>query len=103
LIEQLLPFIQPYARELLGRFQSRGAQVTSVYRSRREQALLWQQYLMRGRQGTPVAPPGYSMHERRRALDVAADPALLREMGLQWEWWGGRWGGRFGDPIHFEA
>lgn len=43
------------------------------------------------------------MHERRRALDVDADPQTLLLMGLWWEWAGGRWGGRFGDPIHFEA
>jgi hypothetical protein len=43
------------------------------------------------------------MHERRRAFDVAAPPWLLAEMGALWEYWGGRWGGRGGDPIHFEA
>jgi hypothetical protein len=103
LIEQLLPFIQPYARELLGRYASLGAQPTSAYRSRREQFYLYQMYLKRGRQGTPVAPPGYSMHERRRAIDIEARPEILREMGELWEYWGGHWGGRFGDPIHFEA
>jgi hypothetical protein len=103
LVEQLLPYIQPYARELLARFASRGAQLTSVYRTRYQQGILWQQFLARGRQGTPVAPPGYSMHERRRAMDVEARPEVLSEMGELWEWWGGRWGGRFGDPIHFEA
>jgi hypothetical protein len=43
------------------------------------------------------------MHERRRAFDVAAPPWVLAEMGELWEWWGGTWGGRGGDPIHFEA
>jgi hypothetical protein len=43
------------------------------------------------------------MHEVGRALDVEAPDWVLVEMGLLWEWWGGRWGGRFNDPIHFEA
>lgn len=24
-------------------------------------------------------------------------------LGLVWEAWGGRWGGRFSDPVHFEV
>ena len=103
MIEQLQPFIQPYARALLARFASRGAQVTSVYRTRYQQAVLYSAFLARGRRPPPVAPPGSSMHERRRALDVEADPQTLLMMGLWWEWAGGRWGGRFGDAIHFEA
>lgn len=27
----------------------------------------------------------------------------LRAAGELWESWGGRWGGRFNDPIHFEV
>lgn len=27
----------------------------------------------------------------------------LELAGRVWESWGGRWGGRFGDPIHFEV
>jgi hypothetical protein len=43
------------------------------------------------------------MHERRRAIDIEAPLPILTDMGELWEWWGGRWGGRFDDPIHFEA
>lgn len=103
MIEQLLPNIQPYARELIRRFASRGAQITSVYRNPAEQYRLWTAYLARGRRPPPVAPPGRSMHQVHRAMDIEAAPNVLLEMGLLWEYWGGRWGGRFGDPIHFEA
>jgi len=34
---------------------------------------------------------------------MVAEPQVLRAFGELWESWGGTWGGRFGDPIHFEA
>ncbi len=101
-LTELAPFIQPYARELIRRAAPFGAQVTSVWRSAEEQRELYEVYRHGGSQ-YPAAPPGHSMHERRRAFDVVAPPWLLAEMGGLWEWWGGRWGGRGGDPIHFEA
>ena len=101
-LEQLVPWIQPYARELVRQGQPFGAQLTSVWRSRAEQAALYQAYVS-GASRYPAAPPGHSMHERRRAFDIAAPPWLLIELGELWEYWGGRWGGRGGDPIHFEA
>lgn len=101
-IGELEPWIQPYAAELLRRTAGYGTVVTSVRRTYQEQSQLYDQYL-RGASRYPAAPPGRSMHERGRALDIAAPLWLLVRMGLLWEYWGGRWGGRIGDPIHFEA
>jgi hypothetical protein len=43
------------------------------------------------------------MHELGRAVDLGGlSNQELAELGGIWESWGGRWGGRFGDPIHFE-
>lgn len=33
---------------------------------------------------------------------VVNDERYLEPLGRVWESWGGRWGGRFNDPIHFE-
>lgn len=95
-------WIQPYANELLRRATPYGAQLTSVKRSRAKQSELYQAYLA-GASRYPAAPPGHSLHEVGRAFDVAAPAWLLMQMGALWEYWGGRWGGRGGDPIHFEA
>lgn len=43
------------------------------------------------------------MHERRRAFDILGPEPELERLGAIWEGVGGVWGGRFGDPIHFEA
>jgi D-alanyl-D-alanine carboxypeptidase-like protein len=99
---ELQEYIQPYAYELMRLAQPYGAQVTSVLRTTDEQRALYQTYL-RGGSRYPAAPPGHSMHERGRAFDVSAPAWVLYQMGRLWEWWGGRWGGRGGDPIHFEA
>jgi hypothetical protein len=99
-IEQLLPSLQPWARWLLG--QARGGQLTSTWRSPQQQLELYLAYL-RGESRYPAAPPGRSMHEQRRAFDIIAPSAELRRLGALWEAAGGRWGGRFNDPIHFEA
>jgi len=76
--------------------------VTSVRRSRTLQRKLYRRYLA-GRSLYPGAPPGHSLHEQGRAWDMIAKPEVLARLGAIWESWGGRWGGRFGDPIHFEA
>jgi len=34
---------------------------------------------------------------------VGADAALWGEIGRAWEGLGGRWGGRFGSPRHFDT
>ena len=43
------------------------------------------------------------MHEYGRAFDLAGDDNILEALGSLWERIGGRWGGRGGDPVHFEA
>lgn len=97
-----MPALRPYAEELL-RLAGPAAQVTSVRRSRRQQELLYRRFLA-GQSQFPAAPPGTSKHERGLAFDVySPDAALLRRLGAIWESWGGVWGGRFKDPIHFEA
>lgn len=99
-ISELAPWFQPWAKWLIA--NSRGAQLTSTWRSPQQQLTL---YLAarRGESKYPAAPPGHSMHEQRRAFDIIAPLAELQRLGALWESVGGRWGGRFGDPIHFEA
>lgn len=101
-LNELQPYIQPYAAELIRRFAPYGVSITSTYRAPWEQARLYANYL-RGGSRYPVAPPGRSLHEYRRALDVFAPSWLLPYMGQLWQYWGGRWGGFERDPIHFEA
>lgn len=97
-----MPGLRPFAVELL-RLAGPSVTVTSVRRSTRQQRLLYRRYLA-GLSRFPAAPPGTSKHERGLAFDLySPDEALLRELGAIWESWGGRWGGRFNDPIHFEA
>lgn len=99
-LDGLLPELVPYARYLVSLFPQ--LQVTSVYRSRTAQLEL---YRNRANNPYPVAPPGRSYHEYRRAFDVVGPPNELAQAGAIWESWGGRWGGRFRnlDPIHFEV
>lgn len=94
----------PYFNELLAnaRRLDGNARVTSAKRTHAEQARLYRRFLA-GRNQFPVAPPGKSLHEQGRAIDLHANDATLRRLGHWWESLGGRWGGRFHDPIHFEA
>lgn len=97
------PRLRPAAEQLLAaarRFS--GVRVTSVLRSYSTQARLYRNYVA-GRSRYPAAYPGTSYHEAGRAFDVDAPPAVLAWMGRVWEGWGGTWGARFGDPIHFQA
>jgi hypothetical protein len=100
----LVPQLRPWAAALLDvatRANIRPV-VTSTYRSHTKQAALYQQFLA-GKSPYPVAPPGTSAHEYRMAFDVAVDNLSdLNDLGSVWESWGGVWGGRFGDPVHFE-
>lgn len=98
------PALRPYF-ELLVRIAQHydpSARVTSVRRSSSEQARLYRLFVA-GKSRFPVARPGTSKHEQGRALDMVARPEVLQGLGLWWESIGGRWGGRFDDPIHFEA
>lgn len=88
-------------RALYGVAVANGLQprITSVFRSRAVQARLYRNYLA-GRSRWPAAPPGKSKHQYGLAFDMVADN--LPALGALWESWGGRWGGRFHDDIHFE-
>lgn len=96
----LAPWLEPYATYLLSYFPD--LRVTSVYRSYSEQLALWN---ARATNPYPVAPPGHSWHEHRRAFDVVGSPERLEQAGRLWQSWGGTWGGGFSrpDPIHFQA
>lgn len=74
--------------------------ITSIRRSYASQARLYRRYLA-GLSQYPAAPPGTSKHERGLAWDMVTNDDDLA--GRTWESWGGRWGGRFRDPIHYEA
>ena len=77
-------------------------QVTSVVRSYATQKRLYDTY-RQGKSRYPAAPPGYSAHEQGWAFDLQLnDASWLADAGDLWESWGGTWGGRFNDPIHFE-
>lgn len=74
--------------------------MTSVRRSYSDQLRL---YLNRAHNPYPVARPGTSGHELGRAWDMVGPENVLEAAGRTWESWGGKWGGRYGDPIHFEV
>jgi LAS superfamily LD-carboxypeptidase LdcB len=99
----LHPKLQPWFRALVAAAQryDRSARVTSGRRSTAEQTRLYRRFVA-GQSRYPVAPPGRSMHEHGRAIDIVARPEVLRGLGLAWEKLGGKWGGRFHDDIHFE-
>jgi len=85
-----------------------GARITSTYRTRFEQARLFRirQRVLSGElpvseQPYPVAPPGRSVHQFRRAWDMVTTPSRLQAAGRYWNQIGGRWSPR--DNIHFEA
>lgn len=92
----LEPWLRPYAEALVRQFPS--LQITSVYRSHTEQLRLWNN---RAKNPYPVAPPGTSYHEHRRAWDMVGPPEQLRAAGALWRSWGGQW--FEADPIHFQA
>lgn len=76
--------------------------VTSTRRSRATQRRLYADYVA-GRSRYPAAPPGRSKHEQGLAFDAVVTPPEYQDAyGRMWESWGGTWGGRFRDPIHFE-
>lgn len=92
----LAPWLRPYATALLQQFPR--LTVTSTYRSYTAQLKL---YRARARNPYPVAPPGKSKHQQRRAFDLAGPDADLRAAGAVWRGWGGTWS--TSDVIHFEA
>lgn len=76
--------------------------VTSTYRTHSEQARLYARWRA-GLSRLPAAPPGTSAHERGLAFDLAASPEGLQTAGKFAPLFNLRWGGRFSDPVHFEA
>lgn len=93
---------RPYAQALyqVAREYNLKPRITSTFRSEREQRRLYEAYL-KGRSRLPAAQPGISMHNFGLAFDmVTRDNHWL---GQVWESWGGTWGGRFRDPVHFSA
>src|SRR5690349_8702947 len=95
--------LRPYAENLVQIGRANGpVRVTSVLRSYQTQARLYRAYLA-GRSAYPAAPPGTSYHEYGRAFDIEGPSWLISALGRLWESWGGTWGAKFGDPIHFQA
>ena len=101
----LQPFLQPYADALYAVAVRYGLQprVTSVFRSISEQRILYERYKS-GASKYPAAAPGRSLHNYGHAFDlVVSSPEGQRWLGAVWEYWGGRWGGRFNDEVHFDS
>jgi hypothetical protein len=103
------PLAQAF-RQLLERHGVR-TRINSVRRDPAEQAVLWKNYQRCGcsscppRPGHcfPAAPPGQSTHGQGIAFDMSVEPrSALPAVGALWERLGFTWGGRFGDPIHFD-
>ncbi len=95
------PTMVPYVQALRRRASVLGARfkLVSGYRSPSEQARL----RLRWARGDPsvIYPPArHSYHELGLAVDVDSDQ--LEQLGRYAESLGMRWGGRFGDPVHFD-
>jgi len=102
---QLIPGLRPYAEELLrlASYYEPSSRITSSFRSIESQSVLYNRW-RRGLSPYPVARPGRSLHNYGHAFDLSTpDGELQRWLGYVWESWGGRWGGRFDDPIHFDT
>lgn len=103
-IDALIPELRAPARALESLAARAGVapRITSTRRSHSEQSRLYRRFLAGGSQ-YPVAPPGSSAHEFGMAFDmVVVGEANQNDLGQVWESWGGVWGGRASDPIHFE-
>jgi hypothetical protein len=84
--------------------------VTSTRRGPDKQRALWDCYRRTGCANCrrtpncfPAAPPGKSTHALGIAFDLKLVPAVYAKAGQLWEALGFTWGGRFNDPIHFDA
>ena len=101
----LQPWMRPYAEDLLwvANDNRLGPTILSVYRSNSKQRRLYRAY-QSGRSSIPAAPPGRSLHNYGEAFDLKVpNPEDQQWLGEVWESWGGRWGGRFNDPNHFDS
>lgn len=103
-LRTLDPRLTPIAEEFVRILEANGitVTVTSALRSLDSQQKLYDRYLA-GKSKFPAAPPGRSTHGVGIAFDLHLDPPLYDEAGALWESWGLTWGGRFNDPIHFDA
>jgi len=104
-IDSLVPDLRPWATALSAEASKAGLfpRFTSFRRSYAQQSRLYRRYLA-GLTAYPVAPPGRSAHELGLAFDLVVSPMEgLSDLGSLWESWGGVWGGKRSDPIHFEA
>lgn len=103
-LKGLQPWLRPYAEWLvsLGPYAGcRSLRITSVRRSRAQQAALYLRFL-RGLSQFPAAPPGQSKHEHGLAWDMVTEPySCLGTLGAFWRQAGGTWSPK--DPIHFEV
>lgn len=104
-LRTLSPDFRPYAEQFVDYLTANGlsVSVTSARRSFAEQTRLYTRYI-NGQSPYPAAVPGTSTHELGYAFDAVVSPKeYQRAAGEAWEKFGGRWGGRFRDPVHFEA
>ncbi len=79
--------------------QGWGFHITSGYRSLEEQERLRVRF-ERGDRSVIYPPARFSYHTLGLAVDIESDH--LPELGAFAESLGMRWGGRFGDPVHFD-
>lgn len=98
---RVAPVLVPYVQALRDAARRLGAtfRLVSGFRSAAEQAAL----RLRWEAGDPavVFPPApHSYHETGLAVDLESDH--LAELGRFAESIGMRWGGRYGDPVHFD-
>jgi hypothetical protein len=98
---QLAPALVPYVQRLRSFARASGAtfHITSGYRSPDEQRRLH----MRWEAGDPTIiaePVTNSLHLLGLAVDI--ESSSLSNLGRFAETLGMRWGGRFGDPVHFD-
>jgi len=107
-LNTLDPRLAPWAKYLyqVGKYYDGRLVVTSARRSMSKQSKLYNDWI-RGVSKIPAAKPGFSLHQRGMAFDLArigisphGDP-LLNYLGSVWRSWGGIWGGRR-DPVHFQ-
>jgi len=101
----LTPDLVPYAEALYSAANQYGDQprVLSAFRSIRQQDLLYKAWLS-GRSSIVAAPPGRSLHNYGHAFDLKVNsPEAQAWLGAVWKSWGGRWGGDFNDPNHFDT
>lgn len=98
----------PYAKWIyaVGKQYDGRLVVTSARRSAAKQSRLYNDWI-RGVSSIPAARPGFSLHQRGLAFDLArigisphGDP-LLNYLGAVWRYYGGIWGGQR-DPVHFQ-